>query len=589
MNRNLTPIDTKHLVTRLFSSWILISLMNSFLSSNFLELEFCAIESLPFYLLKVLLCFFMLTLLESISPISLDCILLLAGTFGYSIRVLSASNDVYLLFGVCIFSAFVLYFYFSEISQWLPRLTLSKRTFFILILILAISVTGFITVQTISRYCLSRSSTFDMGIFIQMFHNMKENFNMYTSCERNEWLSHSNVHTSVFFYLLLPVYCLFPYAQTLLVLQAGAVLLGFYPLILLCRHYQISRKCTFAFCLIYGLSPATTGGCFYDFHENVFLIPLLLFLFYYYEKKYLFCTLITALLVCSVKEDATLFVLVFGVYLLLGKRNIKYAFPLLGIGSIWMFFAFRHLFIHGQGLMTNHYSNLVCEENGGLLSILQTLLVNPAYLLTQMFQEDKLPFMIAVFLPLTILPFYTKKYSRFILLIPFLFINLLPSYIYQHSIFYQYVFAPYMFLLYLSLMNLSEINKKPRQAILLLCVSFCCYSFVSQISSKSYYWSDYRTNTGRRMSIQKMLSQIPEDASVSANTFFVPQLAQRKTIYMLDSQIVENQHIYETDYAVFDLRNGYADETLSEEIMLYENRGYTTLDEQPELYLILKK
>lgn len=589
MHTKLPSFSIETFFTRLLTSWIFISLLNSLSSTTFLQLEFCAEEGLVMFLFKVLLCFLLFTIMNTLSSISLDIPLLLFGTLLYSFRVLTASSEVSFLFAVCLFTAFVLYYLFPRIEAEENRFHLPSRTGYTIVIAAALFLFLYICTITISRYCLSRSSTFDMGIFIQMFHTMKENFTMYTSCERNEWMSHSSVHTSLFFYLLLPFYCLFPYAQTLLILQAGAVLLGFLPLLLLCRHFQLSPRCTMVFCLIYGLSPATTGGCFYDFHENVFLIPLLLFLFYFYEKKYLLRMLMLALLVCSVKEDAALFVLVFGCYVLIGRRDVKYALPLLGIGSIWMSLAFTYLSIHGQGLMTNHYSNLVCDADKGLLGILQTLVTNPAYLLTQMFTEDKLEFAITMFLPLTILPFYTRKYSRLLLLIPFLFINLLPSYTYQHSVFYQYVFGPYMFLLYMSLLNLRELKKKPKHALLLLCLCFSFYAFTSQIGARRYYFQDYRNNSAQRAAVQEMLSQIPDNASVSASTFFVPQLAQRKTIYMVDGAITETQTIYETDYAVFDLRDGFSDEKLGEEIQLYIDHGYTTLEEHPGVYVILKR
>ena len=56
--------------------------------------------------------------------------------------------------------------------------------------------------------------------------------------------------------------------------------------------------------LIYALFPAISTGCFYDIHENCFLAPLLLWLFYFFEKEKWIPMYISALLVLAVKEDA---------------------------------------------------------------------------------------------------------------------------------------------------------------------------------------------------------------------------------------------------------------------------------------------
>ena len=253
-----------------------------------------------------------------------------------------------------------------------------------------------------------------------------------------------------------------------------------------------------------------------------------------------------------------------------------------------MAISFSYLSSHGEGLMTNHYSNLVSESEEGLLAILHTLVSNPGYLFTQMFQEEKIPFLIIVLLPLLTLIICTKKYSRFLLLIPFLFINVLPSYSYQHSVFYQYVFGPCMFLLYLCMLNAADLKNTEQNRRMLYCAVFACYAFVSQIIPKSYYLKDYKEYPKQVAAIKELSNILPKEASISANTFLVPQLAKRDTIYMIDGTIVERDTIYDTDYAVFDARSGYQDDNMEDEIKRYEQEGYTTYLEKPGVYIILQ-
>ena len=62
-------------------------------------------------------------------------------------------------------------------------------------------------------------STFDIGLFSQMFHRMSTDLTAITTLERDRVLSHFAVHISPIFYLMLPFYKLFPHVETLEVLQ----------------------------------------------------------------------------------------------------------------------------------------------------------------------------------------------------------------------------------------------------------------------------------------------------------------------------------------------------------------------------------
>lgn len=121
------PFDV--ILPRLFASWILVSFLNSFLSSNHLELSFIEVQQLPLFLLKGLLCFIALTLLNSTLSKHTDMIALLFGTMLYSFRVVSSSDNIFLLFGVCLFQLLILCFYEKELRQIFSSLQLKEECF----------------------------------------------------------------------------------------------------------------------------------------------------------------------------------------------------------------------------------------------------------------------------------------------------------------------------------------------------------------------------------------------------------------------------------------------------------------------------
>ena len=84
-------------------------------------------------------------------------------------------------------------------------------------------------------------STFDIGIFSQMFHRMSTDLTAITTLERDRVLSHFAVHISPIFYLMLPFYKFLPHVETLEVLQIWVVFSAVIPLRLLLKRLNLSK------------------------------------------------------------------------------------------------------------------------------------------------------------------------------------------------------------------------------------------------------------------------------------------------------------------------------------------------------------
>ena len=135
------------------------------------------------------------------------------------------------------------------------------------------------------RYLRFATPNFDFGLFVNMFHHMKQTGLPLTTCERDVLMSHFGVHLSPIFYLLLPFYVLFPSPLTLQIGQAVVLASGIVPVALLCKHFNLSGKLIILVSALYAFYPAISTGCFFDIHENCFLVPLLLWTFYFFEKQ----------------------------------------------------------------------------------------------------------------------------------------------------------------------------------------------------------------------------------------------------------------------------------------------------------------
>lgn len=442
---------------------------------------------------------------------------------------------------------------------------INKPVMFGVIAIFTALVSALILTVTILMYKAFWTPTYDFGIFSQMFYYMKETLLPLSTCERDKLLSHFAVHFSPIFYLLLPAYFVFPSPVTLLVGQVVISASGLIPLYLLCRKYKHSNLCTAFLCLCYMGIPAITGANLYYLHENVFLSPLLLWLFYFCEKENLVGSVIFAILVMLVKEDAPIYIIIFGLYLLISKKNKKLGVILAGLGLVYFATALGLLKAFGEGAMVGRFDNFnKSGEPTTLVGVIITAFSNPAYVISECFENDRILFLMQFFIPLMFLPFITRKYSRYILLAPVLIVNLLSDYGYQHDMGYQYVFGPLAFVIYLCVMNSADIERKKRSKLLLISALASVLVFMSMYYERFEIRESYEKNLPEHEAIAQALELIPDDASVCASTFLVANLSQRNEIYELES--TKN----EAEYYVLDLRY----ETQSYNVEDYKQGGY---------------
>ncbi|NCA68274.1 MAG: DUF2079 domain-containing protein, partial [Clostridia bacterium] len=415
---------------------------------------------------------------------------------------------------------------------------------------------------------------------VNMFHNMRETLLPLTTCERDKLLSHFSVHLSPIYYLILPVYFIFPYAVTLQIAQAVIVTSAVLPLFLIAKKRGLSAKSIAALCVAFCFYPALSGGCFYDIHENCFLVPLIFWMFYFLEIKKYAGLYIFALLTLTVKEDAAVYVAFVAVFLLIDSRDFKRGPVLLIMSIVYFFGAVYYLNVYGEGIMSVRYSNYIVK-GGGLDNILVNLFKNPALLFAESFSNGKLIFLLQMFIPIAFLPLITKRISRMTLLFPLILINLMPDYKYQYSIYYQYTFGVTTFLFYAAVLNISEMSAAVRRSLVTLAVTASVMMFNSTVLDKLYYLNKYKNLKYEIEILNTCIANIPSDASVQATTFLVPQLAQRSLIYEADSQ-------NETEYLVVDLRYE-EDDYIAFLIELYKADGYEIEEYYENIIMVMKK
>lgn len=557
----------------------------------------------------------------------------------------------------------------------------------VIIAVLALLFFFFVSLWTVSRILTFSAPTYDCGIFSQMFYQMKTTGLPDTTVERDGLLSHFKVHMSPIYYLLLPFYWLFPSPITLQVLQAAVLASAVVPAwklvklhgILGCEsdkynasgygrgqrnasghvsgshnasgHVSGSRSGSdrgsslargscrsrnrwpplFAagilFCLILLLYPAYSGGTSYDIHENAFLTPLLLWLFYGIDRRKSWMTTLCFVLTLMVKEDAAVYVAVIALWLLLsaglsGERGWRCkAGALMLVGALIYFFGVTtYLSRYGDGVMTYRYANFIYDGSSSLLTVIKAVFLMPMKVIYECMTWDKLGFMALTLLPLGLLPLLTRRYERFVLLIPWILVNLMSDYQYQHDIFFQYTYGSTACLFYLAVLNYSDhvaaVHVRNGRSLPihgrhgagwalglkiylpLICAAIAaavCFAAVV-VPKAARYPVRYIEHRADYNEINTKLKKIPEDASVTATTFYTVPLSERNVLY--DVRYASREHLLSTEYVVLgaghsDSYKPYASEGGADGyerlVALLRKNGYLLVDEIPGILAVYHK
>lgn len=580
------------LALRLFASWCLATVITSL---KVHELMYNKTVTSNMSMSQLLVYMFVIFLLVSgidvclsywkkCEMFSVDIVFFVASVIFFGISAVFNQRDQYLAsmiaFALIICISYVVRKYTSAISNE----DIKKRTMIIFVVFVGVCTFALMGTMTVLRYKMFNTSTFDFGIFCQMFYNMKETFLPMTTCERNVLLSHFAVHISPIYYLILPIYCLFPYNETLIVVQLLFIISGVIPLMLICKHRRMSNLITMFLGFAYLVSPVLFGGLFYDFHENKFLTTFILWLLYFVEKEKKIGIYFFAILVLMVKEDAGIYVACVGLYMLATKvkKEKIHGLIIFLMSVIWFLLAYNWLKNSGDGAMTNRYSNYISNPDGSVFEILVTIVKNPAYFFRQLLNLDKLSELMWVVVPLLFMPFRIKSLKELILLIPFLVLNLMPSYVYQYNIAHQYFYGSFALMLYVAIVNMNVKNRVETASISIYIAVASLIMFTSYVTTNVDNIFEYANNKEKYETIAEALDNIPKDASVSVTTYFMPNVSMRKEVY----RYPEGKNC---EYVVFDMTRVSYLPQYYKDISTLENQGYVVEEEYDGMVVIMRK
>ena len=387
-------------------------------------------------------------------------------------------------------------------------------------------------------------STFDIGIFSQMFHRMSTDLTAITTLERDRVLSHFAVHISPIFYLMLPFYKFLPHVETLEVLQIWVVFSAVIPLRLLLKRLNLSKPINSLIIAWFVLIPVMTTAGGYHLHENCFLVPLIIWLFYFIVSEQKWKILLVTLLLLFVKEDAFIYVVSIGLYFLFQKRFslssqtkkwiilVDFILPVL-----YFTLGLYLLNTYGEGGMVSRFEPYLLEGENGILSVLKNLILHPTYVFSKLLIAKKLGYLFFVLAPLVFLPLVQRTWSSYLLSLPLIVINLLPDWPYQYDIGFQYSYGSQTLLFIMALLAMEDLKEhkfiKEKTTLAMVTVGIIMsgtllHHFTHNWSFNIGYYFEHKEKFD---TMRYTLESLPEEASVVTEGGYTPALRNHQYLY----------------------------------------------------------
>lgn len=591
----------ERLFLRVISSVLIITVINLILiDGNWSDISYTENISILMWLLKVAVVFGIITLINYLfSMIDLhntDAVILFMSSLLMGLMMLIESSNIYLTVITVAFVLFSAGFIIKRFPYFIKGISFSSKTGKLILLGLFLLTFIYVGTLVVLRYFLFKTPNFDFGIFSQMFYYMKETGMPITTTERNYYLSHFAIHFSPIFYLILPIYIIFPHPVTLIIVQLLIVLSGAIPVYLICKNKKYSVFITVGIVSVFLLYPTMRSGLFYDFHENKFLTPLLLWLLYFTENEGLSVKHksvgigVFTMLSLMVKEDAAIYVACIGLFLMVYKKrkNERLTGLFIMLGAIIYFLTVYYLLgKYGAGSSINsigRYENFLVSDNDGLADMLVNIFKDPAYAIKQLLTAEKLEFVLWTMVPVLFVPLMSGKAAVYILLIPYLVMNLLTNYVYQYDIGFQYTYGSCTLLIYMVILWFEGADTIKKRICVILMVISSLLTSANAIASKNAYFNNVKNELEYCAEIFEILETIPTDKSVCADTWFVPALSGRREIY----EYRDNTDM-ETDFIVLDKRGKNAEEKSQGIVDKKLQEGYYIFGEIEGKIVILEK
>lgn len=351
-----------------------------------------------------------------------------------------------------------------------------QRRSFWLLLVFCACLSVYFSWFTILRHYRLESREFDLGVLSNVIANTGWGHIFRSSYYHGN--SFLGVHVVPLYLLLAPIYRIFPHIETLLILQALAVVLAAPVLFVIAKRLGLGYPLPLVCALIYLAHPANQSALFYDFHELAFF-PLAFFI-------YVLCLVsgarkefsLAALALClAVKEDIAVIVL-FSLWMLAPFAGRMTALRHGGICVLWYLATviIREATGGAAHPYTWYYRDLLAPGTSGVWGMLLGIAQDPWYFVSSRFTASRGLYVLLLMAPVGFVPFTRRAF--FLAVVPGFLMTLLAGgrkyELYTISFQYVWYILPAAFT---ALVLLAGSQTRIRPVVLAVAVLMSIYEF----------------------------------------------------------------------------------------------------------------
>jgi len=381
------------------------------------------------------------------------------------------------------------------------------------------------------------SYALDLGLFAQSLKSTLQGNLLYHTVGGQ---SHLAYHFSPILLVLVPIYCIAPYCETLLVVQGVALGLSGFLVYLLARNFKLRHRTSLFIEGLFFINPLVWGTALIDFHPVVLAVPTLLIMFIGLVQKRWILFTVGLVLSLMTKEDVVVALGVFGLVMFIGHylKNRK-------MDGVSLRILYSALFTYGIAILVSmtvskgDYPNILTYANVRYEYLGQPIASAIPDAIYTFFSAESLFLVFAYLAPLGFLPLFSWRWAA-----PGLFIlmaNMLSTCPNQHYYLRQYTVAAIPFLFMAMISALARIRERrdlrlllarlwPRWSIYMLIVML-----VAALLVNLYPTSRLRIATlpgPHEEALNKVIALVPDGATVTANDSIFPHLCCRTDTYM---------------------------------------------------------
>ncbi len=399
------------------------------------------------------------------------------------------------------------------------------------------------------------TANFDLGIYHNIVWNTANGD--FLGCSFCRGGKHYSAHFDPILWILTPLYKLSPRAETLLVFQSFWLALGGIPLFLYARRVLNHAGWACTVVAAYYLMPALHGANLYDFHSLALLTPTAMFAVYFLDGRRFVGYWVSIAILLLTREDMSLLSCFIGLYAwFTGQKKTAVATVVAALAYL----VTVKLTVMAPGLImedsssarsfASYYQEMIPYREEGAFGLVATFLTDPVASLAVLFSEKKVIYFTLLLLPLLSLPLLSGK-KRILMLYGLVFIGLATrKYVYSIHFQYSCLLLPFLALsvadavvymreaAWLRGFGLDEARLQRAVLTTLVVAGLLMGAEYGALAKNNVFragwskiaWSQTDAQREQYQELLDVVSELPRDASISADSRTGPHVTDRHVV-----------------------------------------------------------